>query len=140
LGVEVAQWADEIDDLNETTSWRKALGEGRESDGFPKQNEGEGFLYTFWPWPACLSQLDCSWIIDDVDSKLSLSSSVLKLEQRPSCTAAQPLESPSAGERMQPHHATRVDNGAGKARRRGIDDVTLQEELFLTCGASKVVA
>jgi hypothetical protein len=94
LGVEVAQWADEIDDLNETTSWRKALGEGSESDGFPKQNEGERFLYTFWPWPACLSQLDCSWIIDDVDSKLSLSSSVLKLEQWPSCTAAQP-HSPS---------------------------------------------
>lgn len=55
MGVEVAQRADEIDDLNETTSWRKALGEGSESDGFPKQNEGERFLYTFWPWPACLS-------------------------------------------------------------------------------------
>jgi hypothetical protein len=52
LGVEVAQWADEIDDLNETTSWRELLGEGIWSDGFPNQNEGERFLYTFWPWPA----------------------------------------------------------------------------------------
>jgi hypothetical protein len=28
FGVEVARWADETGDLNETTSWRRALGEG----------------------------------------------------------------------------------------------------------------
>jgi hypothetical protein len=51
--LEVAQWADEIDGLNETTSWRKVLGGGGGSSvEFPKQNEGDRFLYTFWPWPA----------------------------------------------------------------------------------------
>jgi hypothetical protein len=83
-----------------------------------RTKENVSFIH-FGHGPPTVTRL----LVDDVDKKLSLSFSVLKLEQ---LVQLHSPSRPSAGERMQPHHATRVDNGAGKARRRVIDDVILQ--------------